>query len=228
MPKPPRRSARAKTLVRLYTKLQQGYEQHKHCHILRLKHLFCLLRVPSMGLGFWACSRGFFEVDLALGGGGIIDLDSTLRNRTSIESNWVKSGGLILFFIIFIFDSDYKYEFEICQERGKWIVQELFCDSKKWSASRGDPTIQKKGDSSDVLVRWIAVESRWLTATILSYSLQYYGHLHSFHTPFTGRPAVKASLSRAPRSRQGPADSRQSARVQFSCVCRRCSAHFEH
>ena len=143
MPKPPWRSAQAKTLVRLYTKLRQGYEQHKHCHILRLKHLFCLLRVPSMGLGFWACSRGFFEVDLALGGGGIIDLDSTLRNRTSIESNWVKSGGLILFFIIFIFDSDYKYEFEICQERGKWIVRELFCNSKKWSDSRGDSTIQK-------------------------------------------------------------------------------------
>ena len=45
----PRRSARAKTLVRLYTKLRHSYEQRKHCRISRLKRLYHLLRVPSTG-----------------------------------------------------------------------------------------------------------------------------------------------------------------------------------
>ena len=49
MPKPPQRSAQAKTLVRLYTKLRQGYEQHKRCRISRLKRLYRLLGIPSTG-----------------------------------------------------------------------------------------------------------------------------------------------------------------------------------
>jgi hypothetical protein len=49
MPKPPRRSARAKTLVRLYTKLRLGYEQRKRCRTSRLKRLYRLLRIPSTG-----------------------------------------------------------------------------------------------------------------------------------------------------------------------------------
>jgi hypothetical protein len=49
MPKRPRRSARAKTLVRLYTKLRQGYEQRKRRRISRLKRLYRLLSIPSTG-----------------------------------------------------------------------------------------------------------------------------------------------------------------------------------
>jgi len=47
MPNPPQCSAWAKTLVWLYTKLWQDYEQHKHCHILRLKWLYHLLSFSS-------------------------------------------------------------------------------------------------------------------------------------------------------------------------------------
>ena len=60
-----------------YTKLRQDYEQveRKRLPISRLKCLYCLLRIPSAALalvlGFLARSGGFFEVDLALGGGGI-------------------------------------------------------------------------------------------------------------------------------------------------------------
>lgn len=49
MPKPPRRSARAKTLVRLYTTLRHSYEQRKHRRISRLKRLYRLLSIPSTG-----------------------------------------------------------------------------------------------------------------------------------------------------------------------------------
>ena len=43
----PWRSARAKTLVQLYTKLWHSYEQRKCCRISRLKRLYHLLKVPS-------------------------------------------------------------------------------------------------------------------------------------------------------------------------------------
>ena len=42
-----RRSARAKALVRLYTRLRRDYERRKHRHISRLKRLHHLLSVPS-------------------------------------------------------------------------------------------------------------------------------------------------------------------------------------
>lgn len=47
MPKPPRRNARAKALVRLYTKLRREYEQRKHRRISRLRKLYRQLRVTS-------------------------------------------------------------------------------------------------------------------------------------------------------------------------------------
>ena len=49
MHKPPRRSARVKTLVRLYITLRHSYEQRKRRCISRLKGLYCLLSIPSTG-----------------------------------------------------------------------------------------------------------------------------------------------------------------------------------
>ncbi|KAF8815095.1 hypothetical protein BYT27DRAFT_7216814 [Phlegmacium glaucopus] len=49
MAKLPRRNARAKTLVRLYTKLQREYLHRKRHHILRLKRSYRLLQIPSTG-----------------------------------------------------------------------------------------------------------------------------------------------------------------------------------
>ena len=88
MAKPPQRIAWAKTLIRLYSKLRQEYEQHKCHRISKLRKLYCLINIPSKGglslssLSSLSSSESFSS-----------STDTMEDDETSSENSWAEILG---------------------------------------------------------------------------------------------------------------------------------------
>ena len=88
MAKPPRRIARAKTLIRLYSKLWREYEQRKRHRISKLRKLYRLINIPSKGglslssLSSLSSSESFSS-----------STNTTEDDETSSENSWAEILG---------------------------------------------------------------------------------------------------------------------------------------